>query len=56
MWNMINTQGSLLFLIEDSGNDLNVSSIENQLNQLWILYNGFYAAFKKNEGDLCALI
>lgn len=38
MWNMINTQRSLLFLIEDSGNDLNVSSTENQLNQLWLIY------------------
>lgn len=38
MWKMITIQGSLLFLIEDSGNDLNASSVENQLNQFWLIY------------------
>lgn len=51
MWKMITIQGSLLFLIEDSGNDLNASSVENQLNQFWLIYTMDQGAtFKNNEG------
>lgn len=42
-----------MFLIEDdSGNDLNILSIESQLNQLWLIYIIYtmdqYEAFKKS--------